>query len=151
VCAACCAFVLLSTAGGALAAPADVTLSNPSSQVADLALDYVGSPYRWGGISPAGFDCSGFVLFVYSQFGITLPHDESGQLNSGLRVDPSDLQPGDIVAFANTYRRGLSHTGIYVGNGQFVHAADERHGVIVSNLWDSYWAPRLVGAARPLG
>ena len=60
------------------------------------------------------------------------------------------LQPGDIVVFANTYRAGLSHTGIYVGDGQFVHAANERTGVVVSNLWDSYWGPRFVGASRAL-
>ena len=118
------------------------------NEVADLAEQYVGSPYRWGGASPGGFDCTGFVMWVYSQFGVSLPHNEAGQLASGESVNADDLQPGDVLVFANTYRRGLSHTGIYVGNGQFVHAADERHGVMVSALWDSYWGPRLVGAAR---
>jgi len=145
------ALLLLATTGAAMAAPADTTPADPGGQVADLALNYVGAPYRWGGISPSGFDCSGFVLFVYSQFGVDLPHNEIGQLNSGPSVPASDLQPGDIVVFANTYRAGLSHTGIYIGNGQFVHAADEQHGVLVSNLWDSYWGPRLVGAARAIG
>jgi cell wall-associated NlpC family hydrolase len=60
------------------------------------------------------------------------------------------LQPGDVLVFANTYRRGLSHVGIYLGDGQFVHAADERHGVLVSSLWDSYWGPRFVGASRAM-
>jgi cell wall-associated NlpC family hydrolase len=143
------AAVLLSGASVAVAAPD--AAPDPGSQVADLAQQYVGSPYRWGGASPAGFDCSGFVMWVYSQFGVALPHNESGQLNSGPRIGPEDLQPGDVLVFANTYRAGLSHTGIYVGDGRFVHAADERHGVIVSNLWDSYWAPRLVGASRALG
>jgi cell wall-associated NlpC family hydrolase len=118
--------------------------------LADLAEEYVGSAYRWGGASPAGFDCTGFVMWVYSQFGIALPHNEAGQLASGERVAAEDLQPGDVLVFANTYRRGLSHVGIYVGNGQFVHAADERHGVVVSDLWDTYWAPRFVGASRAL-
>ena len=124
--------------------------SSPGDQVAGVALQYVGTPYSWGGASPAGFDCTGFVLWVFSQFGEKLPHNEAGQLDSGPSIAPDALKPGDILVFANTYRYGLSHTGIYVGEGQFVHAADEPHGVMVSNLWDSYWGPRLVGASRPL-
>jgi cell wall-associated NlpC family hydrolase len=119
-------------------------------QVVGLATQYVGARYIFGGASPSGFDCTGFVMWVYDQFGVSLPHNEAGQLNSGPRVSPEDLRPGDVVVFANTYRAGLSHAGIYVGDGQFVHAADERHGVVVSNLWDSYWGPRFVGATRTL-
>jgi cell wall-associated NlpC family hydrolase len=147
--------VLSLGAGAALAAaPAPAVLQPPASapgpQVADLAQQYVGSAYRWGGASPAGFDCTGFVLWVYGQFGVALPHNEAGQLASGSRVSSDDLQPGDVLVFANTYRRGLSHVGIYIGEGQFVHAVDERHGVQVSSLWDSYWSPRFVGASRAL-
>jgi cell wall-associated NlpC family hydrolase len=120
------------------------------NQVANLASQYVGSPYRWGGTSPSGFDCTGFVLWVYSQFGVDLPHNEAGQLASGPRVDADDLQPGDVLVFANTYRAGLSHVGIYLGDGRFVHAVDESHGVAVSNLWDGYWGPRFVGASRDI-
>jgi peptidoglycan endopeptidase LytE len=119
--------------------------------VADLAQQYVGSPYRWGGTSPAGFDCTGFVMWVFAQFGVQLPHNEAGQLASGYRVAAEELQAGDVLVFANTYRRGLSHVGIYLGEGRFVHAVDERHGVAVSALWDGYWSPRLVGAARAIG
>jgi cell wall-associated NlpC family hydrolase len=119
-------------------------------QVATLAREYSGSRYVWGGTSPAGFDCTGFVQFVYSQFGIDLPHNEAGQLASGPRVGADELAPGDVLVFANTYRAGLSHVGIYLGDGQFVHAVDERHGVTVSNLWDGYWSPRLVGASRAI-
>ena len=149
VCGACVVAFCASTSV-AFAAPeaAPVPAPSPGAQVADLAEEYVGSPYRWGGASPAGFDCTGFVMWVYSQFGVPLPHDEAGQLASGVAVSAEDLQPGDVLVFANTYRRGLSHVGIYLGEGQFVHAVDERHGVTVSALWDSYWAPRLVGAAR---
>ena len=64
-------------------------------------------------------------------------------------VPLTGLEPGDVLVIANTYRRGLSHTGIYIGEGQFVHAANERHGVTVSNLWDGYWGPRFAGASRP--
>ena len=120
------------------------------AEVANFAQEFVGSPYRWGGTSPAGFDCTGFVMWVYSQFGVSLPHNEAGQLASGVQVGSDELQPGDVLVFAKTYRSGLSHVGIYVGDGQFVHAADERHGVTVSALWDSYWGPRLVGATRAL-
>jgi cell wall-associated NlpC family hydrolase len=148
-----CALVLSSSASVAFAAPdaAATPVRSPGADVADLAQQYVGSPYRWGGASPAGFDCTGFVMWVYSQFGIGLPHNEAGQLASGASVSADDLQPGDVLVFVNTYRRGLSHVGIYVGNGQFVHAVDERQGVLVSNLWDGYWGPRLVGASRAIG
>jgi cell wall-associated NlpC family hydrolase len=153
--AACCAcaLVLSSFTSSALAArdASPVPHLDPGLDVANFAEHYVGSPYRWGGASPTGFDCTGFVMWVYAQFGVALPHTEAGQLASGAHVGADDLEPGDVVVFANTYRRGLSHTGIYVGDGQFVHAADERHGVIVSSLSDRYWGPRLVGAARALG
>jgi cell wall-associated NlpC family hydrolase len=124
--------------------------ANAGQDLADFAVSYVGSRYAWGGMSPAGFDCTGFVKFIYSQFGVDLPHNEAGQLASGPQVDAGELAPGDVLVFANTYRRGLSHVGIYLGEGRFVHAVDEAHGVMVSNLWDGYWSPRLVGATRTL-
>ena len=123
---------------------------NSGSQVANLATQYVGAKYAWGGASPAGFDCTGFVMWVYSQFGVSLPHTEAGQLAAGQPVSADDLQPGDVVVFANTYRPGLSHAGIYLGNGRFIHAVDESHGVLVSNMWDSYWGPRFFAASREL-
>jgi cell wall-associated NlpC family hydrolase len=131
------------------AAPA-FAQDDSGTQVAEVAQQYVGSRYVWGGTSPSGFDCTGFVKFVFSEFGVDLPHNEAGQLASGTPVSAEALQPGDVLVFANTYRRGLSHVGIYVGDGRFVHAADEAHGVTVSNLWDAYWSPRLVGVSREL-
>jgi cell wall-associated NlpC family hydrolase len=143
--AVCCACIgVLSSTSVASAASA------PGIQVADLAQAYVGSRYAWGGSSPAGFDCTGFVMWVFGQFNVPLPHNEAGQLGSGAAVSPENLQPGDVVVFANTYRRGLSHVGIYLGGGQFVHAVNETHGVMVNNLWDDYWGPRFVGARRPI-
>ena len=135
---------MLSVASVATAAPA------PGVQVADLAEQYVGSRYVWGGASPAGFDCTGFVLWVFGQFGVSLPRSEAGQLNSGAPVAAENLQPGDVLVFANTYRGGLSHVGIYIGEGQFVHAVDEAHGVMVNYLWDDYWGPRFIGGSRPI-
>jgi cell wall-associated NlpC family hydrolase len=137
------AVVLSSVATPVAAAP-----SAAGEQVAELARQYAGSPYVWGGSSPAGFDFTGFVMFVYAQFGIDLPHNEAGQLASGPAVGADDLQPGDVLVFANTYRRGLSHVGIYLGDGHFVHAVDERVGVTVSDLADGYWSSRFVGASR---
>lgn len=147
--AVCCAVLaaLSSSASIASAAPAN---AEPGAQVADLAQQFVGSRYIWGGASPSGFDCTGFVMYVLGQFGVSLPHSEAGQLAAGERVSVDELQPGDVLVFANTYRRGLSHAGIYIGDGQFVHAVDERHGVQINNLWDAYWAPRFAGASRTL-
>ena len=146
----CCALVAVLMSGASVASAAPEPAIAPGNQVADLAQQFVGSRYVWGGASPAGFDCTGFVMYVYNQFGISLPHNETGQLNSGQRVSADELQPGDVLVFANTYRRGLSHVGIYLGEGQFVHAVDERHGVMINNLWDGYWGPRFVGATREL-
>jgi len=148
-----CVFTLFGakvTTAAPAPAPAPAPAAAPGLQVADLAQQYVGSRYAWGGSSPSGFDCTGFVMWVFSQFGVALPHNEAGQLASGDQVDADQLQPGDVLVFANTYRRGLSHVGIYVGEGRFVHAVDERHGVLVSDLWDGYWGPRFVGASREL-
>jgi cell wall-associated NlpC family hydrolase len=142
-----CAFAASVVLGSSIASAEE---STPGNQVAEVAQEQVGARYRWGGMSPAGFDCTGFVKWVYSQFGVDLPRNEAGQLASGARVGAEELEPGDVLVFANTYRRGLSHVGIYLGEGRFVHAVDERHGVTVSNLWDGYWAPRFVGASRAL-
>jgi cell wall-associated NlpC family hydrolase len=122
----------------------------PGVQVADLAQQLIGSPYVWGGSSPAGFDCTGFVMWVFGQFNVSLPHNEAGQLQSGEAISADKLLPGDVLVFANTYRRGLSHVGLYLGDGRFVHAVDEAHGVMVNDLWDDYWGPRFVGASRPI-
>jgi cell wall-associated NlpC family hydrolase len=142
-----CVFVLAG-ATTVFAASSDEAALDPGALVANVARGQVGARYRWGGTSPAGFDCTGFVKWVYSQVGVDLPRNEAGQLASGERVGADELQPGDLLVFANTYRRGLSHVGIYLGDSRFVHAVNERHGVTVSNLWDGYWSPRFVAASR---
>ena len=103
---------------------------------------YLGVPYVWGGSSPSGFDCSGFVAYVYAQMGVSLPHYTGAQWAVGEPVSTSDLQPGDLVFFD-----GLGHVGIYVGNDRFVHASSSR-GVTVSSLHEKYWATRYLGAKR---
>jgi cell wall-associated NlpC family hydrolase len=86
--------------------------------VVDVAMNYLGSPYRWGGSSPSGFDCSGFTMYVYSQVGISLPHSSSAQYGSGTHVSRSELQPGDLVFFGSP----IHHVGMYVGDGNMIES-----------------------------
>jgi cell wall-associated NlpC family hydrolase len=111
------------------------------------ALSYRGSRYRWGGGSPSGFDCSGFTSYVYKQFGIKLPHSSSGQSGAGKYVPKSQLQAGDLVFF-HTSRGGISHVGIYIGNGQFVHASSAKGRVRTDSLNSGYYSRRYVTARR---
>ena len=122
----------------------------PAALAASLAASYAGYPYRWGGASPSGFDCSGLVLWVFSQFGVGLDHDESSALRSGTPVTRDALVSGDVVVFAGTYKAGPSHVGIYLGDGRFVHAVDEAHGVLVSSLDNPYWSDHFYAASRLL-
>lgn len=120
------------------------------NQIADIAEQYVGYRYVWGGHSPSGFDCSGFTWFVYKRVGKNIPlHDLLGQWKAGPKVSRNDLQPGDLVLFENTYKPGLSHSGIYLGDGRFINAETETVGVQVRSLNDPYWSPRFVGGSRP--
>jgi cell wall-associated NlpC family hydrolase len=128
-------------------APASAT-SGPAA----FALQFVGSRYVWGGSSPRGFDCSGFTKYVYAQFGVSLPHSSAGQYSTSYGAaisDPAALQPGDIVFFVNTYRRGISHVGIYIGGGNVVQALTPGRGVGVASLNERYWSSRYYGAIRP--
>ena len=112
--------------------------------VVGIAMQYLGVPYVWGGASPSGFDCSGFVMYVYAQVGVSLPHNAAAQYGYGSPVSRSELAPGDIVFFD-----GLGHDGLYIGNGQFVHAPHTGDVVKISNLSDSWYASTYVGARRP--
>ena len=128
------------------AAPATSTLGQ---QLVSTAMQYVGYPYAWAGTTPAGFDCSGFVYYIVNKVvGGGFPRDIGGQATSGTYVDAKNLQPGDLVFFQNTYQWGLSHAGIYIGNGQFISAENESTGVAVANMWDSYWGSRFYTARR---
>lgn len=116
--------------------------SSTSSSIASYALQFVGCSYRYGATGPSVFDCSGFTRYVYAHFGISLVHSAAGQAGYGTAVSKSELQPGDLVFFYSP----ISHVGIYIGNGQFVHASNSRTGVIVSNLNDSYYSSHYAGA-----
>jgi cell wall-associated NlpC family hydrolase len=115
--------------------------------IAKVALSLVGTPYRWGGTSEAGFDCSGFAQYVFRKLGTVLPRTTYEQFNAGSAVSRSSLRPGDLVFFT-TDHAGASHVAVYIGNGLIVHALNERTGVIVSRLSDAYYASRYIGARR---
>lgn len=120
----------------------------PTQGIAGAALKYLGAPYVWGGSSPSGFDCSGFVWHAARQAGKSISRGMLGEYNSGSHPSRDELKPGDLVFFQNTYSPGLSHNGIFIGNGQFVHAADEAAGVTISSLSAAYWSSHWFGATR---
>lgn len=116
--------------------------------VVEEAMKYLGTPYVWSGSSlTGGSDCSGFVMAVYSLFGVSLPHRSRDQASYGKPVDYSELQPGDLVFF-HTTRSGISHVGIYIGNGDFVHSSSHHGGVTVSPMDSGYYRQRFVCARR---
>lgn len=117
--------------------------------MADSALSYRGTPYRSGGTSPNGFDCSGLVYFLLRQRGFNPPRTAAGLASFGRPVGRNELQAGDIVLFANTYKRGVSHVGIYLGNNQFVHAPHTGSRVRTDILFAGYYAAKYYGARRP--
>lgn len=116
-----------------------------------VAQRYMGTPYVWGGESARGFDCSGFIMRVMRDLGYrALPHSAAEQFRYGLPIAKPLLKAGDVVFFANTYKPGISHVGIYLGRGRFIHAANSKVGTIVSNLEDPKWVQHYAGARRLL-
>lgn len=115
--------------------------------ISTTALSLRGAPYRNGGTDPAGFDCSGFVKYVFEQYGIAMPRDVRRQFDVGSTVDTSSLEPGDLVFFS-TVAAGASHVGIAVGGDQFVHAPSSSGVVRVERLSARSWSARFVGAKR---
>ncbi len=120
-----------------------------AASILNTALSYKGVKYRFGGATPAGFDCSGFVMYVFNKHGIKLPRTADIQFTVGKPVKAKkELKPGDLVFF-ETYEKGASHVGIYHGNDKFVHASSSR-GVTLSGLSEEYYAKRYLGARRVL-
>jgi cell wall-associated NlpC family hydrolase len=118
-------------------------------EVAGTALSLRGAPYRNGGSDPAGFDCSGFVRYVFGQNGIAVPRTVTEQYHAGKQVGGPQLEPGDLVFFT-TVSPGASHVGIAIGGDAFVHAPSGAGSVRVERMSASYWATRFVGARRVL-
>jgi cell wall-associated NlpC family hydrolase len=112
-------------------------------RAAAYARRFLGVPYRWGGSSPGGFDCSGLVRYVYQRFGVTLPHSSYADFNLGRHVGRWALKPGDLVFFS-----GFGHVGMYVGQGRFIHAPHSGTSVQISSL--AQWGSSYVGARRLL-
>lgn len=110
------------------------------------AYSMLGVPYMFGGISPGGFDCSGFVCYVFGKAGISLPRMADLQFEAVTHVPRSNLKTGDLVFF-ETYCPGPSHVGIYVGDGKFIHASCSK-GISVAEVFTGYWGARYLGAGR---
>lgn len=128
-----------SFAGGVLARTSKI-----AKELTRSALRFLGVPYVFGGTSASGFDCSGYVQHVFAMLGISVPRTADAQFDAGHKI-VGPMRPGDLVFF-QTYEPGPSHVGIYLGNGQFVHASS--HGVMISRLSQSYWRTRYLGAKR---
>lgn len=138
--------VLLISASPLMTTEAEASGATPE-EIANYAQQFKGVPYKFGGTTPSGFDCSGYIRYVFNNFGISLPRTSAEQYGVGTAVSKSNLQKGDLVFFANTYKPGISHTGIYLGNGNVISA--ESKGIAVSNInTNPYWGPKYAGARR---
>lgn len=116
--------------------------------IADKAAQYLGTPYVYGGASPSGFDCAGLVYYVLKSFGYAPNRTPEALYSQGTFVSKANLEPGDIVFFANTGGSGITHVGIYAGNGQFIHSPNSRSTVSYASLTSGYWAEHYYGAKR---
>ena len=122
---------------------------NAGRKIAKQALAYRGTRYKFGGTSKKGLDCSGLVARIYDDLKMhRVPRVSSALYKSGEPVSIAALRPGDLVFFKNTYKHGISHTSVYAGNNKFVHAANKRHGVIVTSMADPYYQLHFAGARR---
>ncbi|MCG3084088.1 S-layer homology domain-containing protein [Anoxybacillus sp. LAT_35] len=128
--------------------PSFAYASDSYDRLVPLAKKYVGVPYQFGGSSEKGFDCSGFTRHVMSGVGVTLARTTAEQYKQGSAVKKEDLRVGDLVFF-ETYKKGPSHAGIYIGDNEFIHASSSK-GIAVSSLDDSYYKKRYIGARRVL-
>ncbi len=123
-----------------------VLRASTGERIADVALSMVGTPYRFGGTTPQGFDCSGLVYFSYKTLGLAVPRTSRAQRQTAKPVDRRNLRHGDLLFFDTSWKFG--HVGIYVGDGRFVHAPSSGKSVTVERLDEGYYANRLEHAGR---
>ena len=119
-----------------------------ANNIISASMNYIGVPYVFGGTSPYGFDCSGYVQYVFAKAGISIPRTADVQYDFGTPISTTDLVSGDLVFFS-TYTYGASHVGIYLGDNNFIHASSSR-GVTIDSLGSSYWSSHYIGARRIL-
>jgi cell wall-associated NlpC family hydrolase len=119
----------------------------PTHPVIQIANRLKGRPYRYGGVTPRGFDCSGFVHYTYRKAGIPIPRTTQAQYLAAQRVTVDQARPGDLLFFSVDSKK-LSHVGLYAGNGQFIHASTSRKRVIDASLDDPYWRKRLIAVGQ---
>lgn len=113
--------------------------------VMNYAKSFIGAPYVFGGQSPKGFDCSGYIQYVFNKFGVDLPRTADEQFDGGRRISSQEAKPGDIVAFKSGGE--ISHTGIYLGGGKFISATSSS-GVMISSVYGPYWGEHFYGFSR---
>jgi murein DD-endopeptidase len=145
-----CVVALLVLAGCASSPrSSDATASTQPSgeRIAERAQTLVGSPYRYGGADPSGFDCSGLVFFVHQELGINVPRTVAEQSSAATPVKPAELEPGDVVFFRDPGPRA-THVGVYIGEHRFVHAPKTGRPVSYASLDDDYYRATFLGAGR---
>ncbi len=135
-----------SSDGGATVYPGGKPIDAVHSDVADIAQQMIGAPYRYGGRAPDGFDCSGLVYFSYQQAGISVPRSSKEQLKATAPIDLDEARPGDLLFFRNVSK--VSHVAIYLGGGRFVHAPSTGKQVSVASMDNAYYRDHFVRAGR---
>lgn len=124
------------------------TTNAKGKDIAEYAKKFVGYKYVYGGSGPTTFDCSGFTMYVFKQFGKSLPHSAVSQAKYGKKVSTTDIQIGDLLVFYDRAKTSIGHVGIYIGNNKFVHAANSTRGVTTDSIYSSYYKTRLIEVRR---
>jgi hypothetical protein len=140
--------VFLRLFGAHTSGDAEPAIDQQRMALTQSAISYVGLAYRYGGEGASGYDCAGLMQALYREAGVRLPRTSYDQFLVGQPVTFEELQPGDLVFFRDTYKRGISHVGIYIGEGEFIHAANQRRGIVRDWLRSEYYAQRYAGARR---
>jgi len=147
VAAVCAQLIGCGTLPRETAAASPTGINSQAAVVVSAARHQIGAPYHYGGSTPRGFDCSGLVHYAYQRAGIEVPRTTGGLLRSAHRVPLSQLRPGDVLFFRITPPK-ISHVGLYVGHGRFVHAPSSGKHVSYASLNDDYWSRHIIAAGR---